>query len=276
MRAALKLAEGGMQVFPCAPGTKRPMTAHGFLDATSDRDQIRSWWSASPTANLAMTTGWGSFDVLDVDVRATGSGYPSLWRLAEAGIVEGHRFEVQTPSGGLHLYFTGTDQPSGRLAEHHLDFKANGGYVLMPPSVIDGAQYRLTYRSAARHTTTLNWQAARQFLQPPAPPPSPRVVARQQAADIGALSRWVSRLPEGHRNSGLFWAACRAAEHGIDDLSPLAQAAMDAGLPMREATNTIASALRRIGGTARGHPDYPRPAPKPTSQLYVPRPRRLR
>ena len=50
---------------------------------------------------------------------------------------------IATPSGGLHAYFTGSDQPSGRLPRQHLDFRARGGYVLAPPSQIDGRPYRV-------------------------------------------------------------------------------------------------------------------------------------
>ena len=38
--AALRYAELGYPVFPCAPGTKTPLTEHGHLDATTDPDQI--------------------------------------------------------------------------------------------------------------------------------------------------------------------------------------------------------------------------------------------
>jgi hypothetical protein len=61
-----------------------------------------------------------------------------------------------------------------------------------------------------------------------------------------ALVAWVGKLGEGNRNSGLFWAACRAAEAGHDEaLADLAEAAIGAGLPEVEAWRTITSAVRR-------------------------------
>ena len=51
---------------------------------------------------------------------------------------------VETRSGGLHIYFrceAGSDY-FGKLAEH-IDVKKEGGYVLIPPSVIDGNPYKL-------------------------------------------------------------------------------------------------------------------------------------
>ncbi|MBD4580751.1 DNA primase, partial [Xanthomonas citri pv. citri] len=34
--AARELAAAGVPVFPCVPGGKRPLTEHGFHDATTD------------------------------------------------------------------------------------------------------------------------------------------------------------------------------------------------------------------------------------------------
>jgi hypothetical protein len=48
-----------------------------------------------------------------------------------------------TRSGGLHAYFTGSNQRNGHLPAHHLDFRSRGGYVLTPPSQIDGKPYQL-------------------------------------------------------------------------------------------------------------------------------------
>ena len=50
-----------------------------------------------------------------------------------AGLLEGAYGYVRTPSGGLHIYFTGTTQRNGHLAAHHVDFRSAGGYVLAPP-----------------------------------------------------------------------------------------------------------------------------------------------
>ncbi len=67
-------------------------------------------------------------------------------------------------------------------------------------------------------------------------------------ADTGErLLRHVTRLREGNRNQGLFWAACRAGEQrlGGDVLEELVQAGVSIGLPAVEARRTVASAVRR-------------------------------
>ncbi len=43
LAAALSYAELGYRIFPCVPGTKVPLTEHGFLDATTDEKQMRIW-----------------------------------------------------------------------------------------------------------------------------------------------------------------------------------------------------------------------------------------
>ncbi len=45
------------------------MTTHGFYDATTDEEQIRSWWTLSPDAGIAAPTGAVSgVVVLDGDI----------------------------------------------------------------------------------------------------------------------------------------------------------------------------------------------------------------
>jgi len=70
----------------------------------------------------------------------------------------------RTPSGGLHAYFTGTDQRNGHLAAHHLDFRGQGGYVLAPPSTVSGKPYVVVHRRAIN--AVFNWRAARALLDP--------------------------------------------------------------------------------------------------------------
>ena len=50
-------------------------------------------------------------------------------------------------SGGLHAYFTGSEQGNGRLPRHHLDFRSKGGYVVAPPSHVNSTPYELIKRA---------------------------------------------------------------------------------------------------------------------------------
>ena len=70
---------------------------------------------------------------------------------------------------------------------------------------------------------------------------------------LSKLARWLARQPEGNRNAGLYWAANRALETDpAADLSPLADAARQAGLGDPEISRTLDSARRT--GQARPEP----------------------
>ena len=241
---------GGWPVFPCRPNDpdcpggdrcecKAPLTEHGFQDATTDAAQIRAWWARWPTANVAIATGAPGPDVFDVDVKA-GNGMPAFTRVKRAGLLAGAMALVQTPSGGLHVYFKGTDQPCRSLsATHHVETKRRGGYVLTPPSVVHGKPYVLLDRRD--ETGRLDWEAVHRLLRPPRPPaPLP---PRNGNGDVTQLAAWVAALTEGNRNAGLYWAAHRAIDAGTDP-AELVAAAVQAGLSETEAHRTIDSARR--------------------------------
>jgi hypothetical protein len=244
---ALAYAGHGWPVFPCQPGGKQPATRHGFLDATTDPDKITWWWRRQPDANLAIATGQPGPDVLDVDQHGpAGNGFAAFNQLKRAGLIDRAAALVATPSGGLHAYFTGSDQHSGKLPRHHLDFRAHGGYIVAPPSQVGGRPYQVISHRDERGD--LDWSKVTGLLEPqrhPAIQP-----ARVERGDLSHLAAWVGQQHEGNRNGGLFWAACRAAEAGDETvLAELATAARSTGLPDREIAATISSARRTAGRT---------------------------
>ena len=254
LRQALAFATIGWPVLPCRPGRKIPATAHGYRDATTDPDTITGWFGSHPDWNLAIATGAPGPDVLDVDQHGpAGNGYPAFRRLKAAGLLDGAAIYVRTPSGGLHAYFTGTTQRNGHLPAHHLDFRSAGGYVLTPPSRVDGRPYQLISQPGGRGH--LDWAAVTRLLHPE-PRHQPSRQSGTAGHDLHDLARWVAAQAEGNRNAGLFWAANRALEHDpATDLSVLADAARHAGLPDLEITRTLDSA-RNGGRTRNCAPDY--------------------
>ena len=172
-----------------------------------------------------------------------------LVQLEATGLLDGAVGTVRTPSGGLHLYFTGSEQRTGHLAACHIDFLAKGGYVLAPPSQIDGTPYQ--HVTALAQHGELDWRAAVRVLQP-AREHAPQQPRQAQGEQIGRLAGWVAAQREGNRNNGLFWAANRALETDrAADLSPLAAAARQAGLTEPEITRTLESARR----ATQAHPE---------------------
>ena len=249
------------------PRWQAPAHAHGFQDASADLGVIDSWWRRQPDANIGVPTGAaGGIDVVDVDVHETGSGFAAFEHARRAGFVEGWAWMVRTPSGGLHAYFLRTSAPAALVAStwqaHRLPRRWRLHHrAALPRSPARTASAAATSRSRSRRTTPGPVDAAglRGFLDPPRPmrppPDLPAIGARPDK-----LAAWVASRPEGGRNGGLFWAACRMAEEGHDlstTTSLLGEAAYTAGLPEREAMATIRSAYRiarRLGSVTEPRP----------------------
>ncbi|MEV0217230.1 bifunctional DNA primase/polymerase [Micromonospora sp. NPDC050695] len=267
LRKALRYADAGWPVFPChwttragcscgdtechSPG-KHPLTRRGLHDASTDPAVITAWWTRCPAANVAIATGAPGPDVLDFDVKNDAPGAASLARLRDAGLLVGAHSIITTWSGGWHLYYVGSEQGNGSIRGHGVDFRSRGGYVLAPPSVINGKPYALTeWRSRLDPAVTgVDFATIRRALDPPRTFTSR---ARPgERSDHGALVRHVAGQAEGNRNGALFWAACRAVETGADEqvFTDLLDAALSVGLTDRAAAATIASARCRIGASA--------------------------
>ena len=274
-QAAARYAAAGVPVFPCVPGEKRPLTVHGFHDATTDPRQVRAWWLRSPMANIGIPTGAGSgVEVVDVDRRPERSGFGSFERARRAGLAVGWAVLVRTPSGGIHAYYPADEdrrQQSWQGPRVHIDFRGEGGYVLAPPSIGGSAARQAGYAvmvSAKLAPVSIDAEMLHSFLDPL---PTPSLSShRQQLLDVDGLARWVAARGEGERNGALFWSACRAAENGVtpDELNAvLGPAAQRSGLPPREVATTIRSALRTTAD---------REAPTRTArEHHAPRPKRV-
>ncbi len=138
LQAALHYAELGYPVFPCARGGKAPLTPHGFQDATTDAAQIEAWWTQHPSANIGMPTA--GLLVIDVD------GADNPWPGDPEKELDLERAPTSlTPRGGRHHIFR---QPAGKAWGNtagkivpKVDTRANGGYIVVPPSVVGGKPY---------------------------------------------------------------------------------------------------------------------------------------
>lgn len=136
--AAVRLAEYGFKVFPCVPGAKNPIVAHGFKDATTDEATIATWWAGTPNANVGVATE--GIYVIDIDPMEDGT--PNYWMntLTVEQVDELSRApQTITPRNGVHLWFRQPDGVElrntgrGEIAPR-VDTRGTGGYVLVPPS----------------------------------------------------------------------------------------------------------------------------------------------
>lgn len=243
---ALKLAEWGLPVFPCA-ATKRPTCPHGFLDASRDPSAVRALWLAHPGPLIGVPTGavTGIF-VLDVDSAKHDTAADWLERHAPyLPETRSHR----TQSGGIHLLFKhrpGLRNTQAKLALG-IDTRADGGYVLWWPAAIEHGHRRAPLAELP------DWLV--KALTPPKPedmpaaqrPKTPDAAKAKIEGIVGA----VAAAREGQRNALVYWGACRLAE--LVKLAVIAQgdaialaveAARQAGLSPKEAQRTVASAFR--------------------------------
>ena len=136
LSAALYYAQQGFPVFPCG-SHKRPLTEHGFKDASTDPSQIFKWWNQRPDALIGMPTGEVTgIDVLDVDNPQEFASDCTL------DLTENTRVKTRK---GFHVWFE--RDPSQPLNSRvrpvpGADTRGDGGYVIVPPSGhADGAYY---------------------------------------------------------------------------------------------------------------------------------------
>ena len=142
---ALKYARHGWAVHALKPRQKIPATPHGCKDASTDEDTVRAMWGDQPY-NIGLATGLASgifvFDVDSAPPKDGGlTGPDALSELvAEHGPLPA-TMTVRTGSGA-HYYFR---MPVGvelnnraritvRGQRTGLDVRADGGYVVAPPS----------------------------------------------------------------------------------------------------------------------------------------------
>jgi hypothetical protein len=246
----------GLPVFPCRLD-KRPACPRGFKDAAISAAAIGELWRRFPGPLIGVPTGAASgLFVLDIDP----AGIDWLDMVCRDGRLTATRVH-QTRRGGFHLIYrlpkTPLPNSAAKLARG-VDTRGEGGYAIWPPS----PGYLLVDESPP--AAVPRW-LERKLREPraddPSQQPSPGRLAALHKPGFGggdrperearrgdALARFVAASREGERNQRLFWAACRAAELDLPNLSArLIAAAQQSGLGRLEAQRTVASALRTTG-----------------------------
>ena len=258
--AALHYAERGYPVFPCSPNSKVPFArTNGSKDATTDPDQIRQWWEAAPTANVAIATGSVSgLYVVDVDVPSSEVMplLPTTWT-------------ARTRGGGWHYIYEwhrdplpNTNKKAPNAVHADADTRGEGGYILVFPSVIDGKAY--SWVNDIDPAPLPIWIADRVR-----PKPETRLATRQMFTMVS--TSWagkaleeecdkVANTGEGGRNEALNRAAfkCGQIVAGGHISAAVAAQALDSaaaacGLPERERQATITRSLK-AGMNSPRHP----------------------
>ena len=149
---AVLLAQSGFHVFPLRVGAREPAIKDYPNRATTDPEQIRSWFNGHAhnvgisTSHFAETE---ALIVVDLDVKHGKRGDLSLLQLEMDGFDLPPTFSVSTPSGGTHFFYKTSKalRQGVDLLGDGLDIRSLGGYVVGPSSVIDGKEYTITNKS---------------------------------------------------------------------------------------------------------------------------------
>lgn len=141
VKYALKYASLGLSVIPIRRGDKKPLldSWREFQSRRATEEEIREWWARWPQANIGLVTGQISrIVVLDIDnggletIKANGFPLPPTW-------------VSQTGSGGFHYLYKWPGKEIGNFVRKlpGLDLRADGGYIVAPPSIhTNGQQYK--------------------------------------------------------------------------------------------------------------------------------------
>jgi len=144
LRAARAYAASGLLVLPLTPERKVAAIKGWPQRASNDPQKIRGWFGTEPN-NIALLTGRRSgFWVLDIDPRHGGD--MALQDLEEKNGPLPRTVTQHTAGGGKHLLFKmpedGSDIRNSAGIQPGLDVRGTGGYIVVPPSVVDRREYR--------------------------------------------------------------------------------------------------------------------------------------
>lgn len=257
--AALHYAAHGWPVFPTNI-KKKPLTAHGYKDATTDPAKIRAMFRNPRSAGVATPTGTTTgLVVLDRDRKNGVDGVATCEALeADLGVLP-PTLQQRTGSGSDQLIFR---YPAGATIKNSagdlgpgLDVRSVGGYIVVPPSRNEAGSYAwLNDLDPAPLPQT--WV---DFLKERPRPeverkPAPGIVAMESSAygrkALEAECQAVASEPQGSRNHRLNQAAfaigqlVAGGEVQEEEGRPaLQQAAAAAGLGEIEADKTIRSGM---------------------------------
>lgn len=252
LRSALSYAKRGWAVFPLLPGTKNPFPgSHAGLDATTDENQIVSWWLSYPTANIGLNMMKSSLVGLDLDMKDGLDGIGSWRTLAAQHHIDDSQALVQlTPNAGLHLIFRANGHHVANSTDKlglGIEVRADGGhYLAVAPSEVGGKAYV--------------WEAsAHPDDRDPGPLPPELIALLEQPEPPTTRTQLPEQIQDGTRNRTLFSRACALRAQGLSEdeilatLRQINQTRVKPPKPDDELAKIAASACKYTAGTAELH-----------------------
>lgn len=150
LKAALTLAAKGFHVFPVKADNKIPAVDRWQDAASNSPSKVKEFFDGSEQ-NIGISTSKFADDeyllVVDVDTKKA-DGFKSLELLQTIHGALPQTFGVNTPSGGMHLYFKSNKQVSNSANKigAGIDIRGTGGYVVAPFSSIGGKLYEAVHK----------------------------------------------------------------------------------------------------------------------------------
>ena len=211
---ALKYANMGLAVFPLIPKEKKPLTENGFKNATTDPGKIEEWWTIHPDANIGIATGEmsGGLVVIDMDIdkEKDKDGYHSFLEWCKANfLVLPDSWMSITGRGGYHLMFKSSFPVPSKIGWiEDVDIRANGGYIVAPPSIHpNGNRYEWEQDPADYELITTD-DTDVEFIM--------NSVLASNKTNTEPL-KVPDEIPEGHRDEMMFKLACKYQAMGMSD-----------------------------------------------------------
>ena len=209
---ALYYASKGLAVFPLTPRDKKPAIQTGFKAATTNMDQVKEWWAQNPNYNIGIATGQVSGGLividLDVDEEKGKNGYETLkeWQREHEELPDS--WTSITGRGGYHFFYKSTEPEKSRVELYDaVDIRADGGYIVAPPSIHpNGRRYEWEYSPDFPLTEVNNTVKA--FLHP-----------KQEKHEIFKMSE---TIPEGQRVESLVRLSGSLQAKGIGEIAIIA------------------------------------------------------
>lgn len=204
---ALAWLDAGWEVFPCYETDtwagsklhtrKSPDTPRGFYDATKNKEIVEAYWDAHPERLVGIRIP-ANVNVLDIDLKVDPpkDGFEAL-AAAELEIPES--FSVQTPSGGMHVYFK---KDPFRLVKATSDLKLSDGRTLIGVDRRTLGSYTISYsvdapriEDLAESPDWLNEESEQTGLNPYSGSLNSWLAELSPGEPDGRVSRAINRFP---------------------------------------------------------------------------------
>ena len=145
-KALIKL---GIKVFAVREGMKTPV-AKGW-QKEAERTDLKQW-SNGADHNIGVMCG-GDLVVVDIDMKNGVDGEKNWKALCNTLGIKESQFQIATPSGGRHIYYSTPDGTKIRNSVSEIakgvDIRGDGGYVVGPNSSIIEGEYTVINKGAS-------------------------------------------------------------------------------------------------------------------------------